>query len=157
VIFPKYYAMTATVVLLIAALLCPFTADAASCESVARQVSKKALSPIDETELAEILNTLNASDNRNLPPKFLTKKQAREAGWKPGKDLWSIRKLRGKSMGGDSFGNFEKKLPKGQWREADLNYKGGHRGPKRLVYSRAGVRFVTVDHYKTFLEVPACK
>lgn len=143
--------------MLIAALLCPFAAEAASCESVARQVSRQVLSPIDETELAEILNTLNASDNRDLPPKFLTKKQAREAGWKPGKDLWSVRKLRGKSMGGDSFGNFEKRLPKGQWREADLNYKGGHRGPNRIVYSRAGVRFVTVDHYKTFTEVPACR
>ena len=30
------------------------------------------------------------------------------------------------------------------WQEADLNYKGGKRGANRLVFSRAGQRFVSV-------------
>ena len=43
------------------------------------------------------------------------------------------------------------------WREADLDYKGGRRGAKRLVFSNDGRRMVTVDHYDTFTEVPACR
>ena len=50
-----------------------------------------------------------------------------------------------------------RQLPYGQWREADLDYKGGHRGAKRLIFSREGRRFVTVDHYRTFTEIPACQ
>jgi guanyl-specific ribonuclease Sa len=60
-------------------------------------------------------------------------------------------------MGGDHFKNLEGRLPDIQWREADLDYKGGHRGGKRLILSQDGKRFVTVDHYKTFMEVPACR
>ena len=142
---------------LLAMLLSPGAPYAASCESVARQMSKQLASQVDETELAEILNSLNVSSNRDLPPKFITKKQAKDAGWKPGKDLWSVRQLRGKSIGGDAFGNYEKKLPKGKWREADLSYKGGRRGQNRIVFSKEGRRMLTVDHYSTFVEVPACR
>ncbi|XLM21567.1 ribonuclease, partial [Chromobacterium piscinae] len=63
-----------------------------------------------------------------LPDKFVTKRQAQDAGWKPGRSLWSVAGLQGKSIGGDRFGNYEKRLPAGQWQEADLNYKGGKRG-----------------------------
>ena len=65
--------------------------------------------------------------------------------------------LRGSSIGGDRFRNLEGRLPDKKWREADLDYKGGHRGAKRLVFSWDGERFVTVDHYNTFVEVPACR
>ena len=60
-------------------------------------------------------------------------------------------------MGGDYFRNLESRLPNNKWREADLDYKGGHRGVKRLIFSSNGVWFVTVDHYKTYTEVPACR
>ncbi len=153
----KFVAVIFTASCLVATLLCPPAAYSASCESVARQMSKQLASQIDETELAEILNSLNTSGHRDLPPKFIAKKQAKDAGWKPGKDIWSVRELRGKSIGGDVFGNFEKKLPKGKWREADLNYKGGKRGAKRIVFSKEGKRMLTVDHYSTFVEVPACQ
>lgn len=43
-----------------------------------------------------------------LPRNFITKKQAGELGWQGG-DLW--RYARGKSIGGDRFGNFERRLP----------------------------------------------
>jgi guanyl-specific ribonuclease Sa len=71
--------------------------------------------------------------------------------------LWSVSSLRGSSIGGDRFHNREGQLPDDQWREADLDYKGGRRGAKRLVFSRNGDRFVTVDHYNNFVEVPPCE
>lgn len=90
-----------------------------------------------------------------LPDKFLTKKDAKELGWRPGSDLAKVAP--GKSIGGDKFGNFEKRLPvkKGrQWYEADLGFKKGKRGAKRLLYSSDKLIYITTDHYKTFTEVP---
>lgn len=88
-----------------------------------------------------------------LPENFITKKQARELGYGGG-DLW--RYARGKSIGGDRFGNFERKLPdkKGRiWRECDVDYAGGARGAKRLVFSNDGLIFYTADHYESFERV----
>ena len=132
---------------------------AASCEFVAQELSGKLQPKIDEAELVDILRSLNRTGNRYLPSKFVTKQEARAAGWRPGQSLWAAGELRGKSLGGDRFGNYEKKLPNGRrkWREADLDYQGGHRGPKRLIFSTDGLRVVTVDHYQTFREVPACR
>jgi len=65
--------------------------------------------------------------------------------------------LRGKSIGGDHFGNYERRLPRGQWQEADLDYRGKKRNAKRLVFAQAGQQYVTVDHYETFHKVPACR
>lgn len=132
-------------------------AHAVSCESVAKSLNAQLQSKINESELSEMLVMLNATRNRELPAKFITKNKARSAGWSPGRDLWSIKALKGKSIGGDGFGNFENRLPKGKWREADLDYQGGKRGAKRLVYSTDGKRMITVNHYQTFVEVPACR
>ena len=132
---------------------------AASCELVVQELSEKLPVEIDVAELIDVLRTLNQSGNRQLPSKFVTKREAKEAGWRPGQNLWASRELRGKSLGGDRFGNYERKLPNGRrkWREADLDYRGGHRGPKRLIFSTDGRRVITVDHYQTFKEVPACR
>jgi ribonuclease T1 len=137
----------------------PVSALAASCESAVLELSGKLPSKIDESELADILRSLNRTGNRQLPSKFVTKQEAKAAGWRPGQNLWALEELRGKSLGGDRFGNYERKLPNGRrkWREADLDYQGGHRGPKRLIFSTDGLRVVTVDHYQTFREVPACQ
>lgn len=116
------------------------------------------LSPkVDEAELAGMLDALNASNNARLPDRFVAKRQAQHMGWRPGRDLWSVPALREKSIGGDRFGNREGRLLPGDWREADLDYRGGHRGAKRLLFSRDGMRRVTVDHYQTFVEVPPCR
>lgn len=131
--------------------------NADSCEKVVNALNARLSSGIDRQELIEALRSLNNSGNRSLPPKFVTKKEARSQGWKPGRDLWSVRTLRGSSIGGDHFGNREVQLPYGKWREADLDYKGGRRGAKRLLFSREGRRFVTIDHYKTFVEAPPCR
>ncbi len=132
-------------------------AHAAPCEKIVSTLDAQLPSKIDQQELIEILRSLNQTNNKDLPPKFLSKREAQSRGWKAGKDLWAVDGLRGSSIGGDQFKNLEGRLPDNRWREADLDYKGGHRGGKRLIFSRDGRRFVTVDHYKTFVEIPACR
>ena len=39
-------------------------------------------------------------------------------------------------------------------READLDYRGGRRNARRLVFGSDGSRWVTMDHYETFQAVP---
>ncbi len=128
-----------------------------TCESVVRGINRGLKPRINEQELVTVLKTLNRTGNKSLPDKFVTKRQARIAGWRPGKNLWVFVALKGKSLGGDEFKNLEKRLPPAHWREADLGYHGGRRGPKRLIFSSEGKRMVTVDHYRTFIEVPACR
>jgi len=130
-----------------------------SCQAVVSELNQSLSPKIDEKELVSILRTLNETRNKRLPAKFVTKKQAQKMGWKPGRDLWNTEALAGKSIGGDIFFNREGRLPDGRriWREADLDYKGGRRGPKRLIYSDDGLRSVTVDHYNTFKAVPPCE
>ncbi len=132
-------------------------AQAASCEKVVHDLNTRLSTAIDEQELVDVLRRLNETDNKKLPARFVNKREARDLGWKPGKDLRSVKALRGSSIGGDRFGNREGRLPDKKWREADLDYKGGHRGGKRLVFSIDGKRMVTVDHYQTFTEVPPCR
>ncbi len=132
-------------------------AYAEPCEKAVASVTARLSPGIDQQELAEMLRSLNSSRNRSLPPKFVTKREAQSQGWRPGRDLWSVSTLRGSSIGGDHFSNREGRLPYAKWREADLDYKGGHRGAKRLIFSQDGRRFVTVDHYKTFMEIPSCR
>lgn len=90
-----------------------------------------------------------------LPDRYVTKTAAEKLGWRPGGDL--CKSAPGKALGGDTFFNREARLPQKpgrRYREADLDYDCGKRGPARLVYSNDGLRFVTVDHYRTFHEVP---
>ncbi len=145
------------VVFLLISFLLPGLAIAETCENVVHALNVQISPKIDEHELVEMLRSLNGTNNRKLPPKFVTKREARSEGWRPGRDLWSVESLRGSSIGGDRFNNREGRLPEKRWREADLDYKGGHRGGKRLIFSGDGERFVTVDHYRTFVEVPACR
>lgn len=136
-------------------LLAPLWAD--TCPDIARQLRLPEGTSLDLAALAATLSHLNRQGR--LPDYFVTKQQARAAGWQPGQALWRTPALQGKSMGSDRFGNFERRLPKGQWHEADLDYRGGKRGPKRLVFEARpeGRRYVTVDHYTTFIEVPPCR
>ena len=87
-----------------------------------------------------------------LPDCYITKEEARKLGWKPSEgNLHEVAP--GKAIGGDVFHNREGKLPDAPgriWYEADLNYKGGHRGPERIVFSNDGLIYVTRDHYQTF-------
>ena len=87
-----------------------------------------------------------------LPVNYITKAQAQEMGWDPEKGNLSDV-LPGMSIGGSAFGNYEGNLPRASGRryfECDIDYDGGYRGPKRLIYSNDGLVFYTEDHYKTF-------
>ncbi len=132
-------------------------AYAESCEKVVHALNLRLSPGINEPELTEILRNLKRTNNKKLPEKFINKRDVRSLGWKQGMDIGSVSALRGFSIGGDHFRNLEGRLPNNKWREADLDYKGGHRGGKRFIFSRDGARFVTVDHYKTFTEVSACR
>lgn len=93
--------------------------------------------------------------NGHLPPVFITKKEARDAGWIASEgNLHEV--LPGRIIGGDSFGNREKRLPAGKnkrYTECDLHYEGGFRTEDRLVFSSDGFYYVTLDHYESFLDV----
>lgn len=87
-----------------------------------------------------------------LPSNYITKSKAKDLGWDSKKaNLWEVAK--GKSIGGDRFSNRERTLPYKQGRqyyECDIDYDGGHRGAKRIVYSSDGLVYYTEDHYATF-------
>ena len=89
-----------------------------------------------------------------LPPRYVTKEQARARGWRGGGlcALWP-----GHVIGGDGFHNFGTALPAApgrKYREADLDSDCRSRGPKRLVFSNDGRIYVTVVHYNNFVPVP---
>lgn len=86
-----------------------------------------------------------------LPVNFITKKEARNLGWKSG----SLEKYApGKCIGGDRFGNYEGLLPKASGRtytECDIDTLGARsRGAKRIVFSNDGLIYYTDDHYESF-------
>lgn len=93
--------------------------------------------------------------NQQLPAFYLTKERARRMGWDPAKgNLCEV--LPGKAIGGDRFGNREKRLPQRSgrfWYEADVNYRCGHREADRLIYSSDGLVYLTTDHYRSFKPV----
>jgi hypothetical protein len=135
---------------LLAALLAPaaLALDAPELRDFAVRVGLK-----DTVGFSETVTELRTAGR--LPARYVTKDAAERLGWKPGADL--CRAAPGKAIGGDSFGNRERRLPEAagrRWREADLDYACGSRGAKRLVWSTDGLIFVTLDHYATFVAVP---
>ena len=92
-----------------------------------------------------------------LPKNYITKKEAKKLGWNSSKNyVGDVAK--GKSIGGDRFGNNEKHLPvvKGRkYIECDIDYKGKKRNAKRIIYAddfdeSIGFIYYTDDHYNTF-------
>ncbi len=85
-----------------------------------------------------------------LPANFITKDEARRLGWDSREgNLDEVAP--DKSIGGDRYGNYEKKLPRDEkYRECDINYTGGFRGGERIVYSDSGAVYYTGDHYNSF-------
>lgn len=93
--------------------------------------------------------------HQRLPDYYITKKQARRAGWDArAGNLCEV--LPGHAIGGDRFANREKQLPeraKRIWREADINYRCGRRDADRLLYSNDGLIYITRDHYRNLTRV----
>ena len=94
-----------------------------------------------------------------LPECYLNKSEAQRQGWSPGARLWDVAP--GTAIGGNRFGNREQRLPRqynNRYVEADLDYDGGKRGAKRLVFVEDApgkwLIWVTVDHYQSFRKVP---
>lgn len=89
---------------------------------------------------------------QQLPPNYLTKSQATALGWQADKgNLWEVTDHG--CIGGDVFGNWEKKLPVAANRiyyECDVDYEGGYRSSHRLIYSNDDLIYYTGDHYTTF-------
>ncbi len=90
-----------------------------------------------------------------LPENYITKNEVRSLGWESSKGNLSLV-APGKSIGGDRFGNREGKLPQKsgrQYYECDIDYKGGPRNSKRIIYSNDGAVYYTSDHYSTFRQL----
>lgn len=91
----------------------------------------------------------------HLPSNYITKAEAKKLGWVSSEgNLNEVAP--GKSIGGDSFGNYEKMLPEEDGREyyeCDIDFDGTYRNEKRIIYSNDGLIFYTGDHYETFEQV----
>ena len=88
---------------------------------------------------------------KTLPPNYITKGQATKLGWKTKGTLDQVAP--GKSIGGDRYGNYEKKLPDKQgrvWKECDIDYVKGNRNAKRICFSNDGLIYYTSSHYQKF-------
>ena len=87
-----------------------------------------------------------------LPYNYITKSEANKLGWEANKgNLWDVTDKY--LIGGDKFNNYEGLLPKKkgrQYYECDIDYEGGHRNAKRIVFSDDGLIYYTDDHYKSF-------
>ncbi|MBQ8638796.1 MAG: ribonuclease [Lachnospiraceae bacterium] len=88
----------------------------------------------------------------HLPDNYITKKEAENLGWESREgNLWEVAP--GKSIGGSKFGNYEGLLPEKngrQYYECDIDFDGGYRNEKRIVYSNDGLIYYTDDHYESF-------
>lgn len=136
--------------LLVALLLWPLLATAGPAEV---RLFARAEGVVDVEGFLETVESLRRS--KRLPARYLTKEDARRLGWEPGTDLCTV--ARGRAIGGNRFGNRERRLPEKRdrkWYEADIDFYCGSRGPKRLVWSNDGLLYLTVDHYQSFKAVP---
>ena len=107
--------------------------------------------PMDEAQkLADYI-----FEHGELPENFITKKEAQARGWQDQyRYVGDIEP--GLCIGGDYFGNYERKLPvvKGRkYYEADCFYHGGPRNGYRIVYSTDGHVWYSEDHYENFVEL----
>ena len=88
-----------------------------------------------------------------LPSNYITKRKAEERGWDSRKGNLSDV-LPGMSIGGSEFGNYEGQLPPGRnYYECDIDYQGGYRNTKRIIYSSDGQVYYTEDQYHTFAKL----
>ena len=87
-----------------------------------------------------------------LPKNYITKNEASALGWNADKgNLWDVSDK--KSIGGDRFYNREGLLPQVEgiiYFECDIDYTGGYRNSKRIVFSNNGYIYYTDDHYDSF-------
>ena len=127
---------------LLLSLMLAFSVEAAQRISV-----KENSSYTSKEQVAAYINTFG-----KLPGNYITKEQARKLGWVSSQGNLD-RVAPGKSIGGDRFGNYEQLLPTKAGRryfECDIDYHGGRRNAKRIIFSNDGLIYYTEDHYNTF-------
>lgn len=89
-----------------------------------------------------------------LPENYISKEEAIQHGWRPGKSLSAF--VPGKMITGGRYFNDDGHLPYAEgrvWYEADINYISGKRNDQRILWSNDGLIFATYDHYKSFYEI----
>ncbi len=109
------------------------------------------------TEAAnEVIDSLRATGQ--LPANYVTKAEAAQQGWRPGKALQNS--VPGGQLGGDVFANSTNILPSSPgrvWYEADIGLTSSmsrsNQAGTRLLYSSDGLLYVTSDHYKSVVSV----
>ena len=156
-------------VILLAAILLLSSCTASALETAKKNKNKTTATPaVTETPTAvpEVTATPGPMDEAQkladyifeygkLPENFITKKEAQARGWQDQyRYVGDIEP--GRCIGGDYFGNYERKLPvvKGRkYYEADCFYQGGPRNEYRIIYSTDGHVWFTGDHYETFIEL----
>jgi hypothetical protein len=129
------------------------TGGAARGDDAALQRFAQDLGIRDVPAFVDAVTSLRASGH--LPQRYVSKDDAERMGWRAGADL--CRVAPGRAIGGDVFGNRERRLPAARgrvWYEADLDFNCGRRNASRLLWSSDGLIYVTVDHYQTFRAVP---
>lgn len=120
-----------------------------SSEGVSNNGDSSAQVSIDQlTEEKTVISYVK--QNHKLPDYYITKNEARKQGWNPSQgNLCDV--LPGKAIGGDKFGNRERRLPDGEkYFEADVNYHCGGRNADRIIYTQNGDVYLTKNHYKSF-------
>lgn len=88
----------------------------------------------------------------HLPSNYITKSEAQDLGWNS-KEGNLDQAAPGKSIGGDTYRNYDHMLPEEEGRtyqECDIDFDGGFRNAKRIIFSNDGLIFYTEDHYETF-------
>jgi hypothetical protein len=91
-----------------------------------------------------------------LPVNFMTKNQAKEIGWSGSGRIPGWNNQNKYSIGGDIFYNREELLPIVSgltYYECDIDYTGGNRGAKRIVFSSKWSVYYTSDHYASFTQL----
>ncbi|MDO4788431.1 MAG: ribonuclease domain-containing protein [Johnsonella sp.] len=126
----------------------------ADMESIEVEIDTTALFAVKEdgNYISKEEVALYIHEYNKLPSNYITKKQAEEQGWNSKEGNLDMV-LPGMSIGGGHFGNYEGKLPEANGRkyyECDIDYTGGFRNAKRIVYSNDGLVFYTEDHYNSF-------
>ena len=133
-------------------------AKATEPAKVTEQPTKVDVKPTEPQYTTKIEVAQYICDNNKLPPNYVSKNEAmRLYEEKTGKTFtsWNFNPLRklGIMIGGDTFGNREKKLPQVSYKEADVDYFEVNRGKNRLIYAKNCNIYHTNDHYQTFTKL----
>lgn len=114
---------------------------------------------------AEAANPLVGSlkETGELPDNYVTKDEARAAGWEPGKAVGNS--IPDGQLGGHTFENEDGEIvpsaPGRTWYEADVgldpSISRSNQPGTRLLYSNDGLAYVTSDHYQSVYQLPNWK